>query len=274
MSQPADKPIKKSAANEWWETIVVVVEALLIAIVLRSFLYQPFSIPTASMQQTLMIGDYFVANKFVWGYGKHSFSLGRYGDFALLDFELPISNRIFGREPNRGDIAVFRPVPQNIEYIKRVVGLPGDRIQVTDGRLYINGVMVEREEIGKATDTDSEGQTREVTVYRETFPEGTTHIIQEISDDAPLDNTPEYVVPAGHYFMMGDNRDRSADSRVLSQVGYVPAVNLIAKAEARFFSIKDNIPPWQLWQWPANVRWDRMLQGVDGDQPYGATAVP
>ena len=134
--------------------------------------------------------------------------------------------------------------------------------------------MVEREEIGKATDTDSEGQTREVTVYRETFPEGTTHIIQEISDDAPLDNTPEYVVPAGHYFMMGDNRDRSADSRVLSQVGYVPAVNLIAKAEARFFSIKDNIPPWQLWQWPANVRWDRMLQGVDGDQPYGATAVP
>ncbi|SEP70662.1 signal peptidase I [Devosia sp. YR412] len=263
MSQPADKSIKKSAASEWWETIVVVVEALLIAIVLRSFLYQPFSIPTASMQQTMMIGDYFVANKFVWGYGKHSFSLGRYGDFSALDFELPISNRIFGREPNRGDIAVFRPVPQNIEYIKRVVGLPGDRIQVTAGRLYINGVMVEREEVGKAQDTDSNNQTVEVTVYRETFPEGTNHIIQEISDNAPLDNTSEYVVPAGHYFMMGDNRDRSADSRVLSQVGYVPAVNLIAKAEARFFSIKDNLPPWQLWQWPANVRWDRMFQGVD-----------
>lgn len=262
MSQ-ADKTAKKSAAAEWWETIVVVVEALLIAIVLRSFLYQPFSIPTASMQQTLMIGDYFVANKFVWGYGKHSFSLGRYGDFTLLDFELPISNRIFGREPNRGDIAVFRPVPQNIEYIKRIVGLPGDRIQVTEGRLYINGTMVERENIGTAQDTDSEGQTREVTVYRETFPEGTNHIVQEISDNAPLDNTPEYVVPAGHYFMMGDNRDRSADSRVLSQVGYVPAVNLIAKAEARFFSIQDNLPPWQIWQWPANVRWDRMFQWVD-----------
>ena len=130
----------------------MVAEALLIAIVLRSFLYQPFSIPTASMQQTLMIGDYFVANKFVWGYGKHSFSLGRYGDFALLDFELPISNRILGREPNRGDIAVFRPVPQNIEYIKRIVGLPGDTIQVRQGRLYINGTMVEREEVGKAID--------------------------------------------------------------------------------------------------------------------------
>jgi len=263
MSQPVDKPAKKSATNEWVETIVVVAEALLIAIVLRSFLYQPFSIPTASMQQTLMIGDYFVANKFVWGYGKHSFSLGRYGDFALLDFELPINNRIFGREPDRGDIAVFRPVPQNIEYIKRVVGMPGDTIQVTNGRLYINGTMVERERIGTAQDTDSNGDTREVTLYRETFPEGTTHIIQEISDNAPLDNTSEYVVPAGHYFMMGDNRDRSADSRVLSQVGYVPAVNLIAKAEARFFSIKDNIPPWQLWQWPANVRWDRMFQSVD-----------
>ena len=271
MSQPADKSIKKSAASEWWETIVVVVEALLIAIVLRSFLYQPFSIPTASMQQTLMIGDYFVANKFVWGYGKHSFSLGRYGDFTLLDFELPINNRIMGREPNRGDVAVFRPVPQDIEYIKRVVGMPGDRIQVTQGRLYINGVMVEREELGKKQDTDSNNQTVEVTVYRETFPEGTSHIIQEISDNAPLDNTSEYVVPAGHYFMMGDNRDRSADSRVLSQVGYVPAVNLIAKAEARFFSIKDNLPPWQLWQWPANVRWDRMFQGVSTDQPYDTT---
>lgn len=274
MTQPAPTPAKKSAANEWWDTFVVIVEALLIAIVLRFFLYQPFSIPTASMQQTLMIGDYFVANKFVWGYGKHSFSLGRYGDFALLDFELPISNRIFGRDPNRGDIAVFRPVPQNMEYIKRIVGLPGDTIQVKEGRLYINGTMVEREAVGTTVDTDSNGDSREVTVYRETFPEGTTHIIQEISDNAPLDNTPEYVVPAGHFFMMGDNRDRSADSRVLSQVGYVPAVNLIAKAEARFFSIKDNLPPWQLWHWPANVRWDRMFQSVYGNPPVVTTETP
>ena len=263
MSQPVDKPAHKSATSEWLETIIVVVEALLIAIVLRSFLYQPFSIPTASMQQTLMIGDYFIANKFVWGYGKHSFSLGRYGDFTALDFELPIANRILGRDPNRGDIAVFRPVPQDVEYIKRIVGLPGDRIQMREGRLYINDAMVEREAIGTATDTDSSAQSVEVTVYRETFPEGTTHTIQEISDTGPLDNTQVYVVPAGHYFMMGDNRDRSADSRVLSQVGYVPAVNLIAKAEARFFSIKDNLPPWQIWQWPANVRWDRMFQTID-----------
>ncbi|GHA36343.1 signal peptidase I [Devosia pacifica] len=252
----------KSAAGEVWETFVVIVEALLIAIVIRCFLFQPFSIPTASMQQTLMIGDYFIANKFVWGYGKHSFSLGRYGDFTLLDFELPISGRILGREPNRGDIAIFRPVPEDIEYIKRVVGMPGDEIQVREGRLYINGDIVPREEIGTALDTDSNGDTREVTVYQETFPNGTTHTIQEISDNQPLDNTPVYRVPAGHYFMMGDNRDRSADSRVLSAVGYVPYTNLIAKAEARFFSIQDNIPPWQIWQWPANVRWDRMFRSV------------
>ncbi|MCS6761759.1 MAG: signal peptidase I [Candidatus Devosia symbiotica] len=274
MSQPVNKSVQKSATSEWVETFTVVAEALLIAIVLRSFLYQPFSIPTASMQQTLMIGDYFVANKFVWGYGKHSFSLGRYGDFSALDFEMPISNRILGRDPNRGDVAVFRPVPQNIEYIKRIVGLPGDTIETRRGFLYINGMMVEREEVGKALDTDSSGQTVEVTVYREIFPEGTTHIIQEISDNEPLDNKGPYVVPAGHYFMMGDNRDRSADSRVLESVGYVPAVNLIAKAEARFFSIKDNIPPWQIWQWPANVRWDRMFQGVNSTTPYGDVETP
>jgi signal peptidase I len=264
MSQPEQKAASKPKTflGEVWETVVVIVEALLIAIVIRSFIYQPFSIPTASMQQTLMIGDYFIANKFVWGYGKHSFSLGSYGDFTLLDFELPISGRIFGREPNRGDIAVFRPVPQDVEYIKRVVGMPGDTIQMRDGRLYINDELIPREEIGTTLDTDSQGDTREVTVYRETFPNGTSHIIQEISDNAPLDDTQEYVVPAGHYFMMGDNRDRSADSRVLSAVGYVPFTNLIAKAEARFFSIKDNIPPWQIWQWPANVRWDRMFESV------------
>lgn len=253
MSDSSSKaPKSNSGKSELRETIVVIIQALLIALVFRTFLYQPFSIPTASMQSTLLIGDYVLANKYAWGFGRYSFPLGL----------IPFNGRIFERQPNRGDIVVFRPVPQQDPYIKRLVGMPGDRIQVTGGVLHINGEPVKREEIGKATDTDSYGVSVQVTVYRETLPNGVTHTIQEISDDMPLDNTSEYVVPAGHYFMMGDNRDRSADSRVLSQVGYVPAGNLIGKAEARFFSIADNIPPWQLWQWPANVRWSRMFQSV------------
>jgi signal peptidase I len=141
--------------------------------------------------------------------------------------------------------------------------MPGDRIQMTGGRLYINGEMVDRRQIGRGDDTDSDGRTIPVTIYEEILPGGVVHTIQEISDSGPLDDTAEYVVPAGHYFMMGDNRDRSQDSRVLSMVGYVPFDAFIGKAEARFFSIKDNIPPWQLWEWPANVRWDRMFQAVD-----------
>jgi signal peptidase I len=245
----AEKPAKKK--SELRETIIVIIEALIIALVFRTFLYQPFSIPTASMQSTLMIGDYFIASKFPWGYGKYSFPI-----------PLPFNGRFlaFG-EPQRGDVAVFHNIT-NEDYIKRVIGLPGDRIQVQEGRLYINGEMVQREEIGRGTDTDSDGTTVPVVIYRETLPNGVTHVIQEVSDNQFLDNTAEYLVPAGHYFMMGDNRDRSQDSRVLNMVGYVPLDALIGKAEARFFSIKDNIPPWQLWQWPANVRWDRMFQSV------------
>ncbi|HHG90274.1 MAG TPA: signal peptidase I [Devosia sp.] len=243
----------KAKPSEFRETVTVIIEALIIALVFRSFLYQPFSIPTASLQPTLLIGDYVIASKFTWGYGRYSFP------FGIIPFE----GRIFGREPNRGDIAVFRPVPQPDNYIKRVIGLPGDRIQMQNGRLFINGEQVERKFVGRATDTDSYGTSIPVMVYDETLPNGVTHRINEISDDGPLDNTIEYVVPAGHYFMMGDNRDRSQDSRVLSAVGYVPAGNLIGKGEARFFSIKNNIPPWQVWQWPANVRLDRMFQSIN-----------
>lgn len=252
MTEMTTKAAKKSGRSELRDTIVVIIEALVIAVLFRTFLWQPFSIPTASMQSTLMIGDYFIASKFTWGYGSYSFP-----------FPLPFNGRFFAfAEPARGDVAVFRPVPQDEDYIKRVVGLPGDTIQMKQGRLYINGTMVEREEIGRSTDTDSNNITVPVILYEETFPDGSKHVIQEISDDQGLDNTREYVVPAGHYFMMGDNRDRSSDSRVLTSVGYVPTGNLIGKAEARFFSITDNIAPWKIWEWPANVRWDRMFTSV------------
>ena len=243
---------KKTAGGELRETIIVVVEALLIALVFRTFVYQPFSIPTASMQSSMMIGDYFLASKFAWGYGRYSFPYGI----------VPMQGRVFGGLPERGDIAVFFNAPTGEEYVKRVIGLPGDTIQVKDGIVNINGTPVERELIGQGVDKDSTGYTVPVTLYKEILPNGVSHTIQEIADNGPLDNTGEYHVPEGHYFMMGDNRDRSQDSRVLSAVGYVPVTNLIGKAEVRFFSMVDDIPPWQIWRWWGNVRLDRMFQSV------------
>lgn len=251
MSQAATKvEKKKTARSEFLDTIVVIIEALIIAVLFRTFLYQPFSIPTGSMQPTLMIGDYFVASKFSYGYGKYSFVV-----------PLPFNGRLFGSEPKQGDVVVFHNI-SNEDYIKRLIGMPGDKIQMRNGRLYINDVLVERELVGEAIDRDSRNRDAPVTVYRETLPNGVTHTIQEISDNQPLDNTGVYEVPPGHYFFMGDNRDRSQDSRVLSAVGYVPSDALIGKAEARFFSVKDNRAPWALWEWPETLRLDRMFQSV------------
>jgi len=253
MSETKPKaPAKPSMKNEIWETIVILVQALLIALVFRSLLFQPFSIPTASLQSNVMIGDYILASKYTYGYSRYSFP------FELI----PFNGRIFGRAPEQGEIAVFRPVPQDVDYVKRIIGLPGDMLQMKNGVLQINGKAVKKERVGTKIDTDSRGVSLEVIQYRETLPNGATYVVQEFSDDRQYDNTGVYTVPAGHYFMMGDNRDRSLDSRALSVVGYVPLDNFIGKAEVRFFSIKDNINPWQLWRWPGNVRLERMFQSV------------
>ncbi|WP_421950899.1 signal peptidase I [Pelagibacterium sp.] len=248
----SDAAKKKTGKGELRETIVIIVQALLIALVFRTFAFEPFSIPTASMQSNLMIGDYILASKYSYGYSRYS----------LPYSEVPWNGRIMGNAPQRGDIAVIRPVPQSENYVKRVIGLPGDQIQMIDGRLTINGEAVPREEVGNTVDRDSSGVDIPVIEYRETLPNGVSYVTQEISDNAQFDNTGVYTVPPGHYFMMGDNRDRSLDSRSLSAVGYVPFENFVGKAEWRFFSITDNIPPWQIWRWPGNVRFDRMFTSV------------
>lgn len=232
-----------------YETVKVIVQALLLALVVRTFLFQPFNIPSGSMQDTLLVGDYLFVSKYSYGYSRYSFPFGL----------APISGRIFASEPDRGDVAVFKlPTDPSIDYIKRVIGLPGDTIQVTDGVVHINGEPVQRERIDDYIEQSPSGVVRRVPRYRETLPNGVSFDTLDITERGQLDNTREYKVPEGHYFMMGDNRDNSIDSRVLNRVGYVPLENFMGRAEILFFSIKDETPAWQIWTWPWSVRWERI----------------
>jgi signal peptidase I len=180
---------------------------------------------------------------------------------------VPMPGRIFASEPKRGDIIVFKlPRDGGTDYIKRLIGLPGDKIQMIHGRLYINGAMVEREPLPAYATADRFGRQSDVTHYEETLPGGVKHeIIQLENDNGPLANTDVYEVPPGHYFMMGDNRDNSLDSRVSPErdgVGYVPFENLIGRAEVIFFSVEDGESIAQVWRWPWIVRWHRLFQRV------------
>jgi signal peptidase I len=236
------------------ETVRVIIHALLIALVIRTFLFQPFNIPSGSMKDTLLIGDYLFVSKYSYGYSRFSLPI-------TLDL---FSGRIFGADPARGDVVVFKlPKDNATDYIKRVVGLPGDKIQMIGGVLNINGVPVKRERLSDITEDDGSGRKVLVKRWRETLPNGVTYETLDLVDNGMYDNTPVYDVPPGHFFMMGDNRDNSQDSRVLGQVGYVPFDNLIGKAQVIFFSIDEGAAAWQVWNWPWTVRWDRLFKTVD-----------
>ena len=232
------------------ETIKTVVYAVLIALAVRTFAYEPFNIPSGSMIPTLLVGDYLFVSKFSYGYSRYS-----------LPFGLPLfSGRIFFHPPRRGDVAVFRlPTNPSIDYIKRIVGLPGESIQVKHAILFINGKPVSRKRIQDYLYRE-DGTVIPVPQYIETLPDGVKHrIIQVMDDKGPLDNTQVYHVPPGDYFGMGDNRDNSEDSRVLSAVGYIPAANLVGRADIIFFSTNGKARLWQFWNWPFAIRWDRLF---------------
>jgi signal peptidase I len=234
-----------------FEFIKTIVIAGALALGFRSLLFEPFNIPSGSMIPTLLVGDYLFVSKYSYGYSRYSFPFGM----------APFDGRIFETPPERGDVAVFRqPQNESVAFIKRIVGLPGDRIQVVNGVLRINDVAVNRDRKGFATASDGYNVIR-FAVYQETLPNGKSYLIQERSDDDLLDNTNVFLVPEGHYFMMGDNRDNSRDSRTTS-VGMVPAENLIGRAERLFFSHNSSAHLWEVWKWPFAIRYGRLGDGI------------
>lgn len=239
-----------------WDTVKIIIQALLIALVIRTCLFQSYNIPSGSMVPTLLINDFLFVSKYSYGYSKYS-----------LPFNLPLfAGRILASEPKLGDVIVFKlPTDDSQDYIKRLVGLPGDRIQMKKGRLYINDVIVPRERIEdfhyEAWNNGRLDWVGYVPQYVETLPNGVKHRIIELKDDGgDLDSTGIFVVPEGHYFFMGDNRDNSLDSRV--DVGFVPFDHLVGQANVIFLSVDEEASAWKIWQWPWTIRGNRIFQGI------------
>ncbi len=244
-----DKKTEKSG-SVIGETFSVIIQALLLAVVLRTFFFQPFSIPSGSMKPTLLIGDYLFVSKFSYGYSKHSIPFSP----DLFD------GRIWAKEPERGDIAVFKfPPNPEIDYIKRVIGLPGDKLQVSEGILYLNGKPVQRERASENF-LDEDRGIGPVQIFTETLPNGVSYQTLDLNPHGLGDDTQVFEVPEGHYFMMGDNRDNSEDSRF--EVGYVPFENFVGRASVIFFSMRNESSPLAIWKWPNDLRFDRVFDGL------------
>jgi signal peptidase I len=250
MSVEVENTEAKSSVKD---TVRVIIHALILALIVRVFLFQPFNIPSGSMIPTLLVGDYLFVSKYSYGYSRYSFP------FGLNLF----SGRVWAEDPDRGDVVVFKlPRDNETDYIKRVIGLPGDEIQMIHGVLHINGKPVEKVKIDDYVITDPSGRERHMARYKETLPNGVSYPVLDLVQDGPGDNTDVYKVKEGHFFMMGDNRDNSTDSRFLAEVGLVPFENLVGKAQIIFFSIDDDSSFWKVWDWPSSVRGARVFQVV------------
>ena len=243
--------IKKNIYIDNFKTLLY---ALIIALIIRSLLIQPFYIPSSSMELNLLVGDRLFVTKYSYGYSKHSFP-----------FSPPIfKDRIFENSPNRGDIIVFKtPSDNRTDYIKRLIGLPGDSIQFIDGNLFINNNQVLTTLINNNKKLFCGKQKIHVSTYEEKISNNKSYIVS-YRNDVSFQNSDKYVVPKNHYFFLGDNRDCSKDSRFLSEVGYVHRDNLVGKAQILFFSSdrrKGSI--FQFWKWPEIIRYDRFFKKLN-----------
>jgi len=265
LRSPAEAPMTaKEELAEFFKTALI---AVFLAILIRTFLFEPFNIPSGSMKPTLLVGDYLFVNKPAYGYSRYSFPFGL----------APLEGRVWDKEPQRGDVIVFKlPTNPSIDYIKRLVAMPGETVQVRGGRLYINGEIVPRESIGVKEGNGPDGFGTPMYHYIETLPGGVIHEIYEEGDGEILDDTQLFTVPEGHYFMMGDNRDNSQDSRVPHAVGFVPYENIVGRADFLFFSTNGSAGLVEFWKWPWTLRYERLFSDIDPvrpDQPETAEEV-
>ena len=241
----------KNNKNSFYNNFKSIIFAIFIALLIRSFIAAPFNIPSGSMKPNLLVGDFIFVSKWSYGFSKHS-----------LPFSIPIiPNKIFSKEPMRGDVVVFKtPQDNRTDYIKRVIGLPGDKIKIVNGEIYINENIINRKKIEDFIDNDTGALNPRVRRYKEYFFDKEIEVL-DIYDDGIADNTQTFEVPDNHFFVMGDNRDNSQDSRFLNVVGFIPYENLIGKAQFIFFSL-ENSRFLQIWKWPNSIRTNRIFKKI------------
>ncbi len=243
--------MNKSKKNSFFANLKSILIAIFIALLIRSFIFEPFNIPSGSMKPNLLVGDFIFVSKYSYGFSKHS-----------LPFSIPIiPGKIFSKTPERGDVVVFKtPENNRTDYIKRVIGLPGDKIEIKNGIIFINGSEILRKKLNDFIDTDNNTSNKRVRMYNEYFFNKEINIL-DITDNGIVDNTQLFNVPENHFFVMGDNRDNSQDSRFISTVGFIPYENLVGKAQFIFFSL-ENARFLQIWKWPNSIRYERIFQKI------------